>query len=115
MFIHVRRRSCLRDPSSTLAVMERTCSVTIAFSPTEASPTQLQAYFSMKLCSSGTGCAPLVSLRGTGVATGMGHRPFQPSIGASCPLGRTGAQVLHGDQRGERADPPDGRPGGAEH
>jgi len=43
-----------------------TQTITVQYTPLLASPTQNQAYFEVNLgCSSGTGCEPLVSLRGT--------------------------------------------------
>ena len=58
-----------------------TTSVTVQYTPLVASPTQNQAYFSMKLCSSGTGCEPLVSLRGTAVSTGLSVLPSALDFG----------------------------------
>ena len=62
---------------------KETQSVTVQYTPLVASPTQNQAYFSMKLCSSGTGCEPLVSLRGTAVSTGC-QWIRRPWTSASC-------------------------------
>jgi hypothetical protein len=48
-----------------------TKSLTVQFMPLVASTIQSQAYFSLVLCGTGIDCEPLVSVRGTGVATGL--------------------------------------------
>jgi hypothetical protein len=60
---------------------EETASVTVQYTPLVASPTPNQAYFSMTLCSSGAGCEPLVSLRGTAVSTGLAIAPTTLDFG----------------------------------
>jgi hypothetical protein len=53
----------------------------VQYQPLVASPVQSQAYFAFNLCGSGTGCEPLVSLRGTAVATGLCVNPFILNFG----------------------------------
>jgi hypothetical protein len=48
---------------------QETQSLTVQYAPLRESPAGNQAYFSMKVCSAGTGCEPIVMLRGIAVNT----------------------------------------------
>jgi hypothetical protein len=55
---------------------KETQTFTVQYTPLVASPEQNEAYFALTLCNGGTTCEPLVSLRGTAVASGVTVDPW---------------------------------------